>query len=576
MNDEQSKITPKQLGAALYDAMSPDAGGDQPRFELSSIPLGERIGVLAMRWSWQLELTFVIIATLVAFWLRFFDIESIPFGMHGDEANFALDAQRFLNGEHRGIWMPSNLGNPAGYAWWIGAMFTLGESNLMWLRLASVVAGTALVPAVYMLTRQLLGRGIAIMSTPLIIASSWLIIQSRIAFPMILSVFLFVLSAYLIVEAVKRRHLLLAALAGAVFGCGIYSFKAFLILFLATTASVLVLTYFPTQLRKRREPYIFLAVAILVAAPMLNWYLGNDWLINHYWSNYFAGQVGVEISSLFSRFFEVLLLVKNPISQQAIDATGHVALLNTLSQISFFFGLATTLLYIHHRPYQFILLGLFIGTLPAVLAPTAESYRFLLGIVFVLIVAAIGVRSMIYFAWVVITLSAKMLAHNGHESGWINRKWALPLIATAIIVSFFTSYSFSNKQHFDDWRNSEWGLNWYFEADFIDALNFVDGLDGDFQIVLYSGRRSVNDTRRAFLYPDMVGFDGAREHGGDGLISANLVDRNTAFILMGHYIELADDIEALYPDARRVERVSEFENTEEIGFMYVAYLVRGS
>lgn len=375
MNGATRQFEVKKLASAIYDGLSPDGNRDKPRLSMDSFPFGLRIENLMTRWGVYLELLFVVLATLVAFWLRFFDIETAPFGMHGDEANFAFDAQRFLNGEHRGIWTASNLGNPAGYAWWVAAMFTIGEQSLTWLRMASVLAGTALVAAVHMLVRQVLGRNVAIPATILVVTSSWLIIQSRIAFPMILSVLLFVLSAYLIVEAVNRRDALLAALAGATLGCGIYSFKAFLIFFLAAIAATLVSTYLPTTLRKRREPYIFMVIAIIVAAPLLNFYIGSDWLITHYWSNYFGGQVGFSVSSTATRFVDVLLLAKSTLAGQSIDATGDVALLNNFSKVAFFFGLATVLVFIHHRPYQLLLLGLFIGAAPAVLAPNAESYR---------------------------------------------------------------------------------------------------------------------------------------------------------------------------------------------------------
>ena len=573
MNGATSQFDVKKLASAIYDGLSPDGHGDKPRLSMESFPFGLQIDSLMTRWRVYLELLFVVLAMLAAFWLRLFEIETVPLGMHGDEANFALDAQRFLNGEHRGIWTPSNLGNPAGYAWWIATMFTIGEQNLTWLRMASVLAGTALVPAVHMLVRQVLGRNVAIPATILMVMSSWLIIQSRIAFPMMLSVLVFVVSAYLIVEAVNRRDALLAALAGAALGCGIYSFKAFLIFFLAAIAATLVLTYLPTKLRKRREPYIFIGIAIIVAAPLLNFYIGSDWLINHYWSNYFGGQVGFSVSSTVSRFVDVLLLAKSPIAGQSIDGTGGVALLNTFSQVAFFFGLATILVFIHHRPYQLLLLGLFIGAAPAVLAPNAESYRYLLGVVFVLIIAAVGVRSMIYFVWIAINETSKMTDLGGDESEPTIKRWVFPFIAAAIVVPFFAFYSFGNRDHFNDWRNSTWGLDWYFESDFIAAMKFVDELDDNYQMVLYSGRRSFNDQRRTFLYPDLVGFDGATEHGGSGSIPNDLNNRNTAFILMGDYIELGDQIKALYPDSRRIEHYSDRGTDSQNTLLYVAYLV---
>lgn len=190
-----------------------------------------------------------------------------------------------------------------------------------------------------------------------------------------------------------------------------------------------------------------------------------------------------------------------------------------------------------------------------------------------LIFAAVGLRSMIYFVWFAINETAKMTDPDGDTSERTIKGWVFPFIAVAIAVPFFAFYSFGNRDHFNDWRNSTWGLDWYFETDFIAAVKFVDELDDNYQMVLYSGRRSFNDPRRAFLHPDLVGFDGATEHGGSGSIPNDLNNRKTAFVLMGEYIELGDQIEALYPDSRRIEQYADRERDQNNTLWYVVYLV---
>ncbi len=225
----------------VHRALSPaNEGKYLPRFELPWRVANELLG----RWSWALELIFVVAATLFAFWLRFFDIASAPLGIHGDEALFGIDALNFISGEHRGMWNGSALGNPGGYAWLLALSFTIGETNVTWLRMVSVLSGTMLVPAAYMLVRQVIGRDVALLPSIMIATSSWLIFQSRIAYQMIVVVFVITLSMYLLVEAVKRRDIVIALLGGLVFGAGLYTFKAYLIFFAAMTGLILLLTHF--------------------------------------------------------------------------------------------------------------------------------------------------------------------------------------------------------------------------------------------------------------------------------------------------------------------------------------------
>ena len=572
MNDTKASFDLKRLGSAIYDSLSPDADGDRSRFSLHSIPFGNRIAEFLSSWSWQIELIFVAAVTLAAFWLRFYDIESFPLGMHGDEANYGLDAKRFLSGEYRGFWTGSNLGNPAGFSWWVGALFMIGDSNLTWLRMSSVLAGAATIPVSYALVRQVLGRQIAIPAIVLITTSSWLIIQSRVAFPMMLSVLIVLLSVYLLVESVKRHNLIFAALGGIVFGSGVYSYKAFAIFFFAVSATLLILTYLPSNLRRRKEPYLFLLTSIAVAAPLLIFYFESGYLTDNFAAQY-LGTSNLSVSTMMSRIFEVPLFVKNPISEGGIDGLGAVPLLNVFAQLAFFAGLATLLIFIRWRPYQLLVVGFLIAMAPAVMVPGAESRRFLLGIVFVLIVVSIGIRTIVIVAWTTISKLLEDTTEGKSGPSRSHERWVLPIVVVAIAAAFFPIYTHHNSQHLNDWRNSTWGLDWYFETDFIAAMKFVDELDDNYQMVLYSGRRSFNDQRRAFLYPDLVGFDGAAEHGGSGSIPNHLDNRQTAFILMGDYIELGDQIKDLYPNSRRIEQYADREKDPHNTLLYVAYLV---
>ena len=382
----------------IHRALSPgNEGKFLPKIEL---PWGVT-NVFLARWVWTLELAFVGAVTLLAFWLRFFDIASAPLGIHGDEALFGIDALNFISGEHRGMWTGSALGNPGGYAWLLALSFTVGETNVTWLRMVSVLSGTMLVPVAYVLVRQVIGRDVALLSTLMIATSSWLIFQSRIAYQMIVVVFVIMLGMYLLVEAVKRRDIVIALVGGLVFGAGLYAFKAYLIFFAAMTGLILLLTYLPTDLRRRRETYVFLIGSLLIGAPLLIFYVESGYIVQNY-TDFYINSNSLSISDLVSRSVEVFLFFKNPIGDGGVDgAPSAPLLLNLFAQVAFLFGAATIVLFIKHRPYQLIVLAFLVAMPAAVLTLDAESRRFLLGIVMLLIIASIGVKSLVIVAWVV-------------------------------------------------------------------------------------------------------------------------------------------------------------------------------
>ncbi len=449
-DNDQNKAAGSSYWDDIHRALSPRNEGEfLPKIELPWSAANELLG----RWSWAFELAFVGTVTLLAFWLRFFDIASVPLGIHGDEALFGIDALNFISGEHRGMWNGSALGNPGGYAWLLALSFTIGETNVTWLRMVSVLSGTMLVPAAYMLVRQVISRDVALLSSIMIATSSWLIFQSRIAYQMIVVVFVITLSMYLLVEAVKRRDVVIAILGGLVFGAGLYTFKAYLIFFTAMTGLILLLTYLPTALRQRRETYVFLIGAFLIGAPLLIFYVESGFIVQNY-TNFYVNSDSLSISDLLSRGVEVFFFAKNPIGDGGVDgAPSAPLLLNLFAQAAFFVGVATVILFIKHRPYQLVVLAFLVAMPAAVLTLDAESRRFLLGIMLLLIITAIGVRSLVIISWVVISKVLDDTETNVLKLHRVKDGGVFVAVAAVIVIPFLVLYFGNYPSMYPDWLN---------------------------------------------------------------------------------------------------------------------------
>ena len=100
---------------------------------------------------------------LIALYLRIYDLETLPLGFESNESGLSIDALRVLNGEWIGAWSPVHGGQPTGFSYWTALLFEVGEPNVFWARMASVLPGTALIPVAYLLLRRLFPFRVAVL-----------------------------------------------------------------------------------------------------------------------------------------------------------------------------------------------------------------------------------------------------------------------------------------------------------------------------------------------------------------------------------------------------------------------------
>ena len=112
-----------------------ESGGCRPDFENGLPPWANRAGsALEGLREWaaegselsvprRVEIGVVALLTLAALFLRAWNLDGAPNGVHGDETEMALEALRSIHGGDLGIWTGATLGHPAGYAPLDGADF---------------------------------------------------------------------------------------------------------------------------------------------------------------------------------------------------------------------------------------------------------------------------------------------------------------------------------------------------------------------------------------------------------------------------------------------------------------------
>ena len=512
----------------------------------------------------HVEVAVVAVLTLAAVFLRMWNLDAVPNGVHGDETAMALEAIRSVQGGDLGIWTGVTLGHPAGYTHWMALIFRIGGADVTTMRLASAIPGVLLVPVGYLLVRSLFPFRVAALTTTLLVFSFWFVIQSRIAFGAITGVFMAMLAMWLLVAAFRSGRNWVAVIAGVALGLGLYSFKTFLIYFISIWGVVLLSMVVERELRNNRQLWLALGVSVLVGAPMLLFYATSDFiganLSDLYHVSLGSPETWARIPGLA---LDAILLVHLSVEGNTTDGAPAIPILPVVAASLFWVGLTAIALRVNRRRYLLLLAGWLVGMSPVLLVPGVESRRYLLGMFFVLLIVAIGVDTLLPPAcrWIRDRLGGLRLS-----AGAIRRA----VLATAVIlpVVFAALFAEQNLREVSRWRDSE-SVRWFFSSEYHEALLFLRDLDGVNHVRLYSARHSVDSSMRRFVLPGASGVDGSLELGGYGeLPDRGELHESTVFLFMDEYLSLAGELEQEFPDAVKLG-----EKTEGAMPLYSMYLV---
>lgn len=173
---------------------------------------------------WELVvLGFVVV---VGFLLRFYNLEFLPPSLHGDEAEFGLQAIRILNGQVDNFFTTGWFDFPMlSFAIYALSMRVFGIS-IFGLRMASAIFGTLSLVPFYFLVRLLFRRQTALISTILLAVSHWHVHFSRLGLNNILTPLFEFLAFYFLLKGLRSRRRLDFVWSGLAIGFGLYAYHA--------------------------------------------------------------------------------------------------------------------------------------------------------------------------------------------------------------------------------------------------------------------------------------------------------------------------------------------------------------
>ena len=217
----------------------------------------------------------LLLVTALAAALRLYALDTWPPGLYHDEAYNGLDAINIIRGV-RPIFFEANNGREPLFVYLVAVSIScLGRSPLA-IRLVSALLGTLTIPATYWMTRQLLGRGEALLTALITAVTFWHLNLSRVGFraiglPLLTALCLCFLARGLHREpreAGLKQRWLDFGLGGLCLGLSFYSYLAARFLPIASVTWIVCLLW-------RRHPInwrgllLFFAVALIIATPLL-------------------------------------------------------------------------------------------------------------------------------------------------------------------------------------------------------------------------------------------------------------------------------------------------------------------
>lgn len=120
----------------------------------------------------------ILLILLLAFGLRLAALTSLPPGLTHDEANHGREAIGILDGILL-FYFPLNYGSEPLYSYTVAGFMALLGEGLFALRLVNVMAGTAVIAAVYTWANRAFDRKVALVTAVLLALSFWPLAASR-------------------------------------------------------------------------------------------------------------------------------------------------------------------------------------------------------------------------------------------------------------------------------------------------------------------------------------------------------------------------------------------------------------
>lgn len=253
----------------------------------------------------------------VAVYFRYVHLVSVPAEMFSDHAEKLLDIADVLAGKTR-IFFPRNTGREAIEMYLVAAIIKyLGTGySFLSLKLGMVTMGLLALPFIYLLGKELGGKGVGLWATLFAAFAYWPNVTARVALRFALYPAFAAPTLYFFVRGLRHGRRNDFLWAGLFLGAGVHGYSPFRLVPLTVAGALVVYWLYEKEGAKRtRALFGFLLTALLsfiVFLPLFRYMLGN-WQMFFYRSATRLGQLerpypGNPVAIFFSNFAKALIM----------------------------------------------------------------------------------------------------------------------------------------------------------------------------------------------------------------------------------------------------------------------------
>jgi len=373
----------------------------------------------------------VLLTFLLAFFLRFYHFETIPFGLNHDGAQDALQAIELMQKPFP--YRPYLTGGSGEtlFKYYLAFLMKILGISAKTIRFGSVLVSFLTVPLFYFFIKNLTNRHLALFSTFLLSISGWQITMEKTVWRAIGTPLTEVLTLYFLVRAIKEQKYHFYGLTGFFLTLTLNTYngaRAFpIFIFSVLVAVVLHQVKLKATLRALLiSLFVFAFTFLLTIYPLAN-YAKNNWLEFNSRFESLSIFKRIEQEAGLSPLFENLLksaLIFN-VRANGDDFFTTQPLLDQPTSFLFLAGLAICLAKIKNKVYVFALSGLLVNLLPGFIS-VPNGNRNIATVPFVYLICGVG----FYEIW-------NFLSSRFDK----NAKIILLIIGTTSLIGIFNTYN---------------------------------------------------------------------------------------------------------------------------------------
>ncbi|MCH7698108.1 MAG: glycosyltransferase family 39 protein [Chloroflexi bacterium] len=504
----------------------------------------KRLPASVGRWTsrHRYEIVAFGIITGVGAFLRLYHLDTIPQGLHGDEALGALRARAILERQWAGPFDPYHaFGAPAGWEFWMAGVIKLFGDSLFAIRLSMALLATAAIPLAYLLFRLIDGKATAIIGSSLLALSSWHLMFSRQAWPPVTMTTTELLAGLVLLLALRSKKWWLFPIAGVVMALGLYMYNGYF--YFLFGASLVIGGWLVSQRAVFGRAVLSLAVLsaafFLTALPMLTYIQTHqDTYFRYPRSTSIFNSARFEGAESFTEQADVVLDSGRDFVQLLVFEGGRdLPMLAVATSVLLGLGF---LIAVRRWREPGIALGLILFLMipwAAILNPGGAT---------IMLRRAIGVTPFIALL-AALPLSAAL--RSKYLAAPHLKALVLVAAAAAVVSVGFTNLNF----YFGGYATSpDTKVNY----EVVQAANFLADLPEDQYVYFYSTRWPFDYEVRRYLAPDIEGEDRSGNWGSEfDLVPRH--DRDIVYVFLGRQLGSSVDVERLYPGGQASELVDD-------------------